>query len=117
MFDKKPYELLYGDCYELLKSIPNNSVDMVLTDPPYGQTPLEWDKGIDLNALWYHIKRICKPDACICVFAQEPFASHLRLSNLSCYKYDWYWKKERPTNIFQVKRRPAKYVKNICVFL
>lgn len=116
MFDKKPYELLYGDCYELLKSIPNNSVDMILTDPPYGQTPLEWDKSIDLNALWYHIRGICKPNACICIFAQEPFASHLRLSNLNWYKYDWYWKKERPTNIFQVKRRPAKYVENICVF-
>ena len=116
MFEKLPYELLKGDCYELLKSIPNNSVDMILTDPPYGQTPLEWDKSIDLNALWYHIKRICKPNACICIFAQEPFASHLRLSNLSWYKYDWYWKKERPTNIFQVKRRPAKYVENICVF-
>lgn len=109
-------KLYNGDCYELLKLIPNNSVDMILTDPPYGQTPLEWDKSIDLNALWYHIKGICKPNACICIFAQEPFASHLRLSNLSWYKYDWYWKKERPTNIFQVKRRPAKYVENICVF-
>lgn len=116
MFEKRLYELLNGDCYELLKLIPNNSVDMILTDPPYGQTPLEWDKSIDLNALWYHIRGICKPNACICIFAQEPFASHLRLSNLSWYKYDWYWKKERPTNIFQVKRRPAKYVENICVF-
>lgn len=116
MFEKRLYELLNGDCYELLKLIPNNSVDMILTDPPYGQTPLEWDKSIDLNTLWYHIRGICKPNACICIFAQEPFASHLRLSNLSWYKYDWYWKKERPTNIFQVKRRPAKYVENICVF-
>lgn len=108
--------LYNANCFEVLQTMQEHSIDFVLTDPPYGQTPLEWDKTIDFNALWKELSRICKKTAAVCIFAQEPFASHLRLSNLSHYKYDWYWKKERPTNIFQVKRRPAKYVENICVF-
>jgi site-specific DNA-methyltransferase (adenine-specific) len=108
---------LYNDnCFNILSTIEDNSIDCILCDPPYGTTPLEWDKEIDFDLFWKESKRICKNDGAIIVFAQEPFASKLRLSNLSDYKYDYYWRKERPTNIFQVKRRPAKYVENICVF-
>lgn len=108
--------LYNGDYTEYIKNVKNDSIDMILTDPPYGQTPLEWDKAIDFNILWQEIFRVAKKNAPILIFAQEPFASHLRLSNEKYYRYDWYWKKERLTNIFQVKRRPAKYVENICVF-
>lgn len=104
------------DCFKLLNQFSDKSIDCVICDPPYGQTPLEWDKQVDFNLLWKQIDRVCKDNAAVCIFAQEPFASKLRLSNIKNYKYDWYWKKERPTNIFQVKRRPAKYVENICVF-
>lgn len=109
-------KLYNGDCLNIMSQISDRSIDMVLCDPPYGITPLEWDKEINFELLWKEYRRVCKDDACICLFGQEPFASKLRLSNIAWYKYDWYWKKERPTNIFQVKRRPAKYVENICVF-
>lgn len=110
------YQIYNDDCFNVLKYIENSSIDFILTDPPYGQTPLEWDKEIDFCLFWQEVKRVIKTNGAICIFAQEPFASKLRLSNLEWYKYDWYWKKERPTNIFQVKRRPAKYIENICVF-
>lgn len=113
---KDNIKLFNKNCFEMLPNIADKSIDMILTDPPYGQTPLGWDIQVDLDALWKEITRICKQNAAICIFAQEPFASKLRLSNINNYKYDWYWKKERPTNIFQVTKRPAKYIENICVF-
>lgn len=110
------FNIMLGDYADKLKEIDDCSIDLVLCDPPYGTTPLEWDKEIDFSQFWKLVERVIKPTTPILIFAQEPFASKLRLSNLDWYKYDWYWKKERPTNIFQVKRRPAKYVENICVF-
>ncbi len=110
------FNIMLGDYADRLKEIDDCSIDLVLCDPPYGTTPLEWDKEIDFSKFWQLIERVIKPTTPVLIFAQEPFASKLRLSNLDWYKYDWYWKKERPTNIFQVKRRPAKYVENICVF-
>ena len=109
-------KLYNDDCFNIMKTIPDKTIDCLLCDPPYGTTPLEWDKEVDFNLFWKEINRVCKQSAAMIVFAQEPFASKLRLSNLNNYKYDYYWHKERPTNIFQVKRRPAKYVENICVF-
>lgn len=111
-----PYKIYNQNCFDVIKEIQDKSIDFILTDPPYGQTPLEWDKEIDFDIFWKEVKRVIKPNGAICIFGQEPFSSKLRLSNLDWYKYDWYWKKERPTNIFQVKRRPAKYIENICVF-
>lgn len=99
-----------------MKEIEDNSIDMILCDPPYGTTPIKWDKIIDFNLLWKEYDRITKPTAAICIFSQEPFASYLRLSNIKNYKYDWYWEKERLTNVFQVKKRCGKTVENICVF-
>ena len=110
------YKLLNGDCLELMKNIPDGSVDLVLTDPPYGTTACKWDSAIPFEPMWELLNKIIKPNGAICLFGSEPFSSTLRLSNLKMYKYDWYWKKERPTNIFQVKRRPAKYFETISVF-
>lgn len=109
-------ELYNGDCLEVLKNIPDNSVDAVICDPPYGQTSLEWDKVLNWEAWWKEINRVKKPNSAVCVFGQEPFSSHLRLSNLKAYKYDIYWEKERITNVFQVKRRVGKNVETISVF-
>ena len=109
-------ELKQGDCLELMKDIPDGSVDLVLTDPPYGTTACKWDSVIPFEPMWEQLNRIIKPNGAICLFGNEPFSSALRMSNINMYKYDWYWKKERPTNIFQVKRRPAKYCETISVF-
>lgn len=113
MSDIKLYQ---GDCLEIMKEIPDKSIDMVLCDLPYGNTPLHWDKVLDSTKMWDTYHRICKPNAAIVLFGNEPFASHLRLSNEKEYRYDWYWKKERLTNIFQIKRRCGKVIENIMVF-
>ena len=109
-------DLIHGDCLEEMKNIADGSVDMVLCDLPYGSTKLAWDIIIPFEPLWEQYNRIVKDNGAIVLFGQEPFSSYLRLSNLKNWKYDWYWKKERPTNIFQVKRRPAKYCEVISVF-
>ena len=109
-------KLLHGDCLEVMKKIPDESIDMILCDLPYGTTKCKWDVVIPFDKLWEQYNRVIKDSGAIVLFGSEPFSSTLRLSNLKMYKYDWYWKKERPTNIFQVKRRPAKYCETISVF-
>lgn len=108
--------LLQGDCLELMKNIPNKSVDMILCDLPYGTTRCKWDSVIPFDDMWEQIKRITRSSSPVLLFGQEPFASELRLSNLKDYKYDIYWEKERLTNIQQVKKRVGKTVETISVF-
>lgn len=108
--------LLHGDCLELMKEVPDNSIDFICTDLPYGTTSCAWDSVISFEKLWKQYKRIIKPNAAIALFGQEPFASQLRLSNINMYRYDIYWEKERLTNINQVKRRIGKTVETISIF-
>ena len=91
-------------------------VDCIITDLPYGTTPCPWDVIIPFEDMWECINKIIKPNGAVVLFGQEPFSSLLRVSNIKNYKYDWIWKKERLTNVFQVKRRPGKVVENISVF-
>lgn len=109
-------DLYNSDCFDVLDNIGDNSVDCIIIDPPYGQTPLKWDTDIDYSKLWKIFNRIGKPSCPVIIFAQEPFATYVRQSNMKNYKYDWYWEKERLTNVFQVKRRPGKVIENILVF-
>lgn len=110
------YKLLHGDCLELMKNIPNKSIDAIITDLPYGTTKCSWDIIIPFDKLWEQYNRIIKDNGAIVLFGQEPFSSLLRLSNLNNFKYDIYWEKERLTNINQVKRRVGKTVEVISVF-
>jgi site-specific DNA-methyltransferase (adenine-specific) len=109
-------ELYQGDCLEIMKQIPDKSIDMILCDLPYGTTACAWDIVIPFDKLWDQYKRIIKPNGTIALFGQEPFSSYLRLSNLNWYKYDIYWEKERLTNIHQVKKRVGKTVETISIF-
>lgn len=109
-------DLRYGDCLDVMQEIPNNSIDCIICDLPYGTTACTWDVIIPFDKLWMEYKRIAKPNAAIILFGQEPFSSLLRVSNLSDYRYDIYWEKERLTNINQVKRRVGKTVETISVF-
>ena len=109
-------EILHGDCLELMKDIPDKSVDMILCDLPYGTTACSWDTIIPFDKLWEQYNRICKENSAIVLFGQEPFTSVMRMSNISNWKYDWYWEKERITNIAQVKKRAGKTVETISVF-
>lgn len=99
-----------------MDSIPDKTIDCVICDPPYGTTPITWDRVIPFEKLWKQYDRIVKPNCAVLIFAQEPFASFLRVSNIKDYRYDWYWEKERLTNVFQVKKRCGKTVENIVVF-
>lgn len=109
-------ELHNGDCLEIMKTIKDHSVDLILCDLPYGTTVCKWDNIIPFDKLWEQYNRIIKNNGAIVLFGSEPFSSQLRLSNLKNYKYDLYWKKEKPTNFMQLKRRPGKLTENICVF-
>lgn len=86
-------DLFLGDCLEIMKTIDDNSIDMVLCDLPYGTTSCKWDVIIPFDELWAQYKRILKPNNVAVLFGVEPFSSHLRLSNLKQYKYDWVWDK------------------------
>lgn len=109
-------ELIQGDCIEKMKDIPDGSVDMVLTDPPYGTTACKWDSVIPFDAMWEQMKRVTKKNGAIVLFGSQPFTSALVMSNPKMFKYEWVWEKSNPSNISQANRAPLKYHENIVVF-
>lgn len=109
-------QLLHGDCLELMKDIPDKSVDCIITDPPYGTTACKWDSVIPFEPMWEQLNRIIKDNGAIVLFGSEPFSSMLRCSNLKMYKYDWIWEKSRPTGYLEAKNKPMKIHEIISVF-
>lgn len=109
-------ELVQGDCLIEMANIPDKSVDMVLCDLPYGTTACKWDVVLPFDLLWDHYKRVLKPKGVAVLFGTEPFSSHLRLSNLKQYKYDWVWDKVTATGHLFAKKQPLRQTENICVF-
>lgn len=109
-------EILLGDCLELMKDIPNGSIDMILCDLPYGTTACKWDTIIPFDKLWEQYERIIKPNGAIVLFGQEPFSSYLRTSNISLYRYDWIWDKVSTTNFANAKKMPLSCNECISVF-
>jgi DNA modification methylase len=109
-------QLYNGDCLEIMKNIPDNSVDMILTDPPYGTTKCKWDSVIPFEPMWEQLNRIIKPNGAILLFGSEPFSSALRMSNIKNYKYDWVWDKKQAGNVLNAKKQPLKTFENIIVF-
>lgn len=105
-----------GDCLELMKDIPDKSIDMILCDLPYGTTANKWDVVISLDSLWEQYKRIIKENGAILLFGQEPFSSSIRISQTKLYRYDWYWDKKRGSNPFLARRMPMRNIENISVF-
>ena len=110
------YELLHGDCLELMKDIPDGSVDMILADLPYGTTRNKWDSVIDLEKLWKQYERLIKDNGAIVLFAQTPFDKVLGASNLKLLRYEWIWLKEQGTGFLNAKKMPLKNHENILVF-
>ena len=109
-------QLFEGDCLEVMKSIPNGSIDAIITDPPYGTTACKWDSVIPFDLMWEQLNRIIKPNGAIVLFGSEPFSSALRMSNIKNYKYDWVWDKVRPFGFLDSKLRPMKKHENIIIF-
>jgi site-specific DNA-methyltransferase (adenine-specific) len=109
-------DLRLGDCLEVMKTIPDNSIDAIITDPPYGTTACKWDSVIDFELMWEQLNRIIKPNGAIVLFGSEPFSSALRMSNIKDYKYDWIWAKEKGTGHLNAKKQPMRDVENILLF-
>lgn len=109
-------EILHGDCLELMKNIPDKSVDMILCDLPYGTTACSWDEIISFELLWKQYNRIIKENAAILLFAAQPFTTKLINSNISNYKHYWVWDKELSGAFALAKYRPMIVTEEICVF-
>jgi len=108
--------LMQGDCLELMKTIPDGSVDMVLTDPPYGTTTCTWDSVIPFEPMWEHLNRITKKNGAIVLTASQPFSSALVMSNPKMFKYEWVWRKPKGTGHLNAKRQPLRNHENVLVF-
>lgn len=108
--------LMQGDCLERMKEIPDGSVDMVLTDPPYGTTACKWDSIIPLEPMWEQLKRVIKPKGAIVMFSKEPFTAILVSSNLKDFKQRLIWEKDNHDNPMQAKNRFLNITEDISVF-
>jgi len=108
--------LYYGDCLEIMKVIPEKSIDMILCDLPYGTTHCKWDTIIPFDTLWVKYERLIKDNGCIALFGTGLFFAELILSNKKLFRYELIWEKERPTNIFFMKKQIGKVHENIAIF-
>lgn len=108
--------VLHGDCLELMKDIPNGSIDMILADLPYGTTNCSWDSVIDLQKLWKEYERIIKNNGAILLTAQTPFDKVLGISNIPLLRYEWIWEKTQATGHLNANKMPMKAHENILVF-
>jgi DNA modification methylase len=109
-------QIMLGDCLDKLQNIPTHSVDLILTDPPYGTTRCAWDIPIDLVALWREYERVIKSNGAILVFAQAPYDKILASSNIKLFRYEWIWEKTEATGHLNAKKMPLKAHENILVF-
>lgn len=110
-------QITQGDCFELMRGVPDRSIDLVLTDPPYNSTALAWDQQpIDLVEFWGQIKRVLKPTGAVVLTAYQPFTSILVTSNPTWFKYPWVWKKTRKSSFLNVKYQPLREHEDILVF-
>ena len=109
-------KLMQGDCLERMKEIESGSVDMVLTDPPYGTTACKWDSIIPLEPMWEQLKRVIKPNGAIVMTASQPFTTTLIASNMKMFKYELIWKKQQGTSPGIAKYRPMPAHENVVVF-
>lgn len=109
-------KLLKGDCLKVMKDIPDESIDLVLTDPPYGTTACKWDSVIDLELMWKELKRVTKHSSAIVLMTAQPFTSVLICSNLPMYKYEWVWVKNLKTGNLNARRMPMGGHETVQVF-
>jgi site-specific DNA-methyltransferase (adenine-specific) len=109
-------QALKGDCLQVMRTIEDNSVDAIITDPPYGTTACKWDSVIPFYKMWKQLNRIIKPNGAIVLFGSEPFSSALRMSNIKNYKYDWKWDKVVGSNFVNAKKMPLKVYEDIMIF-
>lgn len=110
------FDLHHGDCFDVLSSLSDNSVDLVLTDPPYGTTSIKWDNVIDFGRMWVELERVVKPKTNILLFASQPFTSLLVVSKLEWFRNELIWNKNKCGSPGLAKKRPMKVHENILLF-
>ena len=108
--------LYHGDCLDVMKEIPDGSVDMVMADPPYGTIACKWDTIIPFEPMWEQLKRVIKPNGVIVLTASQPFTTTLISSNMAMFKYEWIWDKTQGANFMNLKNRPFKTQEQALVF-
>jgi site-specific DNA-methyltransferase (adenine-specific) len=109
-------QVFLGDCLELYKNIEPKSIDLILTDLPYGTTACKWDTIIPFDKLWEMVNYLLKPNGAFITTASQPFTSALVMSNPKMFKYEWIWEKNSPTGILTAKSQPMKNHESILVF-
>jgi len=112
----KRVRLYHGDCLDLMEDIPEQSIDMICTDLPYGTTCAKWDSVIEFHRLWKQYEQVIKQNGAIVLFAQPPFDKLLACSNLKLFRYEWIWEKTQATGHLNANRMPLKAHENILVF-
>lgn len=114
--DEIKNSIFYGDCFHILPFFPPRSIDLIISDMPYNLTQITWENEVDLNQLWKLYLPLIKPNGVICLFGSQPFTSKVVSSNLTWFKYEWIWHKDRPSNFPLAKYQPLKYHEEIVVF-
>ena len=110
------YQIQQGDCLELMKTIPDGSVDAIICDPPFGITDCAFDVRIPFEPMWEQFKRVTKKNAAICLFSQMPFGAELIMSNRKMFRYEWIWEKSLAAGFLNSKKMPLRCHENILVF-
>ena len=108
--------VIEGDCLEIMKQLPDNSIDMVLCDLPYGTTQNKWDSVIPLDELWKQYRRIVKEHGAIVLTSQGMFTAELMVSNSKMFRYKWVWEKSKSTNFLNAKKQPLRKHEDVCIF-
>ena len=109
-------KLIHGDCLKEMFDIPDNSIDMVCCDMPYGTTACKWDTIIPLEPMWEQLKRVIKPNGAIVMTASQPFTTTLIASNMNMFSYCWVWEKSKPVGHLNANRKPMNKHEDIVVF-
>lgn len=109
-------KLMYGDCLERMKELPDACIDFIFTDLPYGTTKQNWDSILDLDQLWVQYDRVLKPNGCVALFAQSPFDKVLACSHFKTYRYEWVIEKTRATGHLNAKKMPMKAHESVLIF-
>ena len=110
------YEIIQGDCLEVMRGMADNSVDAIITDLPYGTTAIKWDTVIPLDVMWACVKRVLKVGGVFVTTASQPFTTNLIASNMKWFKYEWIWQKSMSSGFINAKNAPLKAHENIVVF-
>lgn len=111
-------KLIHGDCLEVMQDLIDQGVkvDAVICDPPFGTTKCKWDTIIPLDQMWLKIENLCAVNTPKLIFGQDPFSSHLRISNINQYRYDWIWEKDKGANWMFANKQPMKVHELVSVF-